>query len=196
MIRALLAAGVALLGAASASAQTLVPIHLTGDPDTRINYVILADGFTAGEMDAFRTAADGFRDFLLGGAPYVRYADHFNVYRLEIASNESGVSRPGAPVDTALGSELGCFNIDRLLCADNARANAALQAADPTISFHIRLIVANTQDYGGGGGFYATTTLNQFAPSVFQHEIGHSFANLKVQRLQCLKLFYEKVTPI
>lgn len=178
MIRALLATGVALLGAASASAQTLVPIHLTGDPDTRINYVILADGFTAGEMDAFRTAADGFRDFLLGGAPYVRYADHFNVYRLEIASNESGVSRPGAPVDTALRLELGCFNIDRLLCADNARANAALQAADPTINFHVRLIVANTTDYGGGGGFYATTTLHPAAPSVFQHEIGHSFANL------------------
>lgn len=178
MIRTLLAAGAALFGAASASAQTLVPIHLTGDPDTRINYVIMADGFTAAEMDAFRTAANGFRDFLLGGAPYVRYADHFNVYRLEIASNQSGVSRPGNTLDTALGSVLGCFNIDRLLCADNARANAALLAADPRINFHVRLIVANTQDYGGGGGFYATTTLHEAAPSVFQHEIGHSFANL------------------
>ncbi|HAQ35225.1 MAG: hypothetical protein CMF74_06460 [Maricaulis sp.] len=178
MIRSILAAAAAVMCAASASAQTLVPIHLTGDPDTRINYVIMADGFTAAEMDAFRTAANGFKDFLLGASPYVRYADHFNVYRLEINSNASGVSRPGAPVDTALGSELGCFNIARLLCANNQRANAALTAADPTITFHIRLIVANTTEYGGGGGFYATTTLNEHAPSVFQHEIGHSFASL------------------
>lgn len=178
MIRLLLTLAGLALTVPVASAQTLVPIHLTGDPDTRLNYVIMADGFTAAEMDAFRTSAETFKDLLLGSSPYVRYADYFNVYRLEIDSNESGVSRPGAPVDTALGSELGCFNIGRLLCADNNRANAALAAADPDINFHIRLVVVNTTDYGGGGGFYATTTLHPAAGSVFEHEIGHSFARL------------------
>ncbi|WP_421791013.1 M64 family metallopeptidase [Hyphobacterium sp.] len=179
MIRKLGLATAAVLGlSAAASAQTLVPIYMTGDPDSRINYVIMGDGFTTAEQDAFRAEADRFRDFLIGGAPYVRYGEHFNVYRLELVSNQSGVSRPGSPVDTALGLELGCFNIERLLCADNGRASAALQAAAPDINFHIRLIVANTATYGGGGGFFATTTLHPAAPSVFQHEIGHSFVSL------------------
>ncbi|WP_420433353.1 M64 family metallopeptidase [Hyphobacterium sp.] len=183
MIRALLIGVFSLVGfGATAFAQiaphTLVPVFVTGDPDTRINYVIMADGFTAAEQEAFRAQADNFRDFLLGGSPYVRYADHFNVYRLETISNESGVSRPGASVDTALNSEHGCFDIDRLICADSARAGAILAAAAPDINFHIRLIVVNTETYGGGGGYYATTSLHSAAPSVFQHEIGHSFVSL------------------
>lgn len=183
MTRSLLIAALCVFGfAAAASAQiaphTLVPLYVTGDPDTRINYVIMADGFTAAEQEAFRTQADNFRDFLLGGSPYVRYADHFNVYRLETISNESGVRQPGVNVDTALNSELGCFDVDRLICADTARAGAILAAAAPDISFHIRLIVVNTQTYGGGGGYYATTSLHSAAPSVFQHEIGHSFVSL------------------
>ncbi|MEE2567011.1 M64 family metallopeptidase [Hyphobacterium marinum] len=178
MIRALASLAALALAVPAASAQTLVPIHLTGDPDTRINYVIMADGFTAGEMDSFRTAADTFRDLLLGSSPYVRYADYINVYRLELVSNESGVSTPSTTVDTVLRSVLGCFSIDRLLCADNARGSAALTAADPDINFHIRLIVANSQTYGGGGGYFATTTLHPAAGSVFEHEIGHSYASL------------------
>mgnify|MGYP003647536332 CR=1 FL=1 len=178
MIRALTALTALLCWTPAALAQTLVPIHLTGDPDTRINYVIMADGFTAGEMDAFRTAADTFSNLLLGASPYVRYADYINVYRLELVSNESGVSSPTVPVDTALRSVLGCFGTDRLLCGDNALGSAALLAAAPDINFHIRLIVANTQTYGGGGGFFATTTLHPAAGSVFEHEIGHSFASL------------------
>lgn len=171
-------ASLPMSAAAQVAPHTLVPIYSTGDPDSRINYVIMADGFAAAEQDAFRTAADGFRDFLIGGSPYVRYGEHFNVYRLETISNESGVSTPGNPVDTALRSELGCFDIDRLLCANSQRAGDMLAAAAPDINFHIRLIVVNSQQYGGGGGFYATTTLNAAAPSVFQHEIGHSFVSL------------------
>ena len=180
--RTMFAALSAFLFAALASAQiaphTLVPIHITGDPDTRINYVIIADGFTAGEQQAFRDAATTFKDLLLGSSPYVRYADYFNVYRLETISNESGVSTPGNVVDTAVRSEHGCFSIDRLICANDQRASALLAAAAPDINFHIRLIVANTQVYGGGGGFYATTSLHAAAGQVFQHEIGHSYVSL------------------
>ncbi|MCW5724184.1 MAG: hypothetical protein KIS81_04415 [Maricaulaceae bacterium] len=177
-MKAFLAAlGAAIVFCGAAGAQTLTPIYLTGDPETRINYVIMADGFTADEMDAFAEAAEYFRDLLLGSSPYVRYLRHFNIYRMDLVSNESGVSRPGNPRDTALRSELGCFGIDRLLCANGSRAGQAL-AAFPYIRFDIRLIVVNTTDYGGGGGFYATTTLHPAAPSVFQHEIGHSFAFL------------------
>jgi len=165
------------LASAQVAPHTLVPIHITGDPDTRINYVIIADGFTAGEQQAFRDAATTFKDLLLGSSPYVRYADYFNVYRLETISNESGVSTPGNVVDTAVRSEQGCFGIDRLICANDQRASALLAAASD-INFHIRLIVANTQTYGGGGGFYATTSLHAAAGQVFQHEIGHSYVSL------------------
>lgn len=179
MIRQLSLALLVAFGLSTAAqSQTLVPIYMTGDPDARINYVIMGDGFTAAEMDTFRTEANRFRDFLIGGSPYVRYGEHFNVYRLDMPSNESGISQPGNPRDTALQSELGCFDIDRLLCANTGVANAALAAAAPDIDFHIRLIVANTPIYGGGGGFFATTTLHPAAPSVFLHEIGHSFASL------------------
>ena len=173
------AAGLCLVWcAAPAGAQTLVPLRITGDPETRINYVILADGFTEAELDEFAGHAEEFMNLLLGSSPYVRYADFFNVYRIDIASNESGVSTPGNPVDTALGSELGCFNIGRLLCANGSLAQAALDAAAPDLRADIRLIVVNSDTYGGGGGYWATTTVNQFSGEVFEHEIGHSFALL------------------
>ena len=94
------AAAVAIVAAASpgvAGAQTpgdatVVPIQITGPPAERLNLVILADGYTAGEQQEFRDDVERNLNVQWSIEPFRSYRHYFNVYRLEIVSQDSGIS--------------------------------------------------------------------------------------------------------
>ncbi|QVQ52338.1 peptidase M64 [Spiractinospora alimapuensis] len=72
-------------------AGRLVPLRETGDPDDRLNLVILGDGYTAQEMPRFREEAELHLNVQWSIEPFRSYRDYFNVYLLETPSEESGV---------------------------------------------------------------------------------------------------------
>ena len=91
------AALVAALGAPTASAQepgsaTVVPIQITGPPSERLNLVIMGDGYQADEMDKFRADVDRNLNVQWSIEPFRSYRHYFNIYRLEIVSQDSGIS--------------------------------------------------------------------------------------------------------
>jgi hypothetical protein len=85
------------LGAQTANAQepgsaTVVPIQITGPPSERLNLVIMGDGYQAQELDEFRADVDRNLNVQWSIEPFRSYRHYFNVYRLEIVSQDSGIS--------------------------------------------------------------------------------------------------------
>jgi hypothetical protein len=94
---AIAAAAVAAFAPGVAHAQepgsaTVVPIQITGPPAERLNLVILADGYTASEQQKFRDDVERNLNVQWSIEPFRSYRHYFNVYRLEIVSQDSGIS--------------------------------------------------------------------------------------------------------
>ena len=74
---------------------------------------VLADGFTADELDKFEVLAKSAVDYLFSVEPYKTYKDYFTVYLCRVPSNESGAGITDGnetiitPVDNAFGSRWG-----------------------------------------------------------------------------------------
>lgn len=151
-----------------------------GDSKKAIDVVIVAEGYTKAEADVFYADAQTACDELLRYEPFVGYKDRFNVTAVALASEESGVSIPHAGVwrKTALSSSFDTFYSDRYLTTLRLKQ---LNDALAGIPYEHIIILANTDNYGGGG-IYNSYTLTAAHHRMFKpvtvHEFGHSFAGL------------------
>lgn len=162
-----------------------------GSDAQRINYVILSDGYTSGQLPTFITNATSISTQIFNKTPFKEYSGFFNVYAIEVPSNESGADHPGTAtdvtepvaghpvidVDNYFGSTFDYGNIHRLLVPVNSAAVNSVVATNYPGADQV-VILANSTYYGGSGGTYATSSLNVAAAEVTIHEIGHSFASL------------------
>lgn len=155
-------------------------LHEADDKEKCINIAILAEGYKAEDMPAFREAAKVTVDQFFRHTPFDRYKDRFSIVAIETVSEDSGVSVPRRTVwkDTAFGSHFDTFYSDRYLTTGNV---FDIHDAIAGIPYAHIVILANTDVYGGGGIFNAytltTTGHPDFGPVVV-HEIGHSFGGL------------------
>ena len=105
----------------------------------------------------------------------------FNVHRVDVISNESGVDNDpqGTYRDTAMDMTFWCNNIQRLLCVDTT---LAWGFANNVSSVDAILAVANSSMYGGAGYSWAEigtfSGANASSTDVAIHEFGHSMGNL------------------
>ncbi len=154
----------------------------SGHPSNRIDLVIVGDGYTASELGLFAEHAQRGVDDLFSIMPFSEYAPLFNVHRVDVISNESGVD--GDPTqdverDSALDMSFWCGGTQRLLCANTL---AVRQAADNAPDWDQIFAVANSTTYGGAG--YTSQNIgtysggNSAAPQVAIHELGHSLGDL------------------
>ena len=149
-------------------------------PDKAIDVAILAEGYTTAEMDSFYRHAEIAVESILSYEPFKSMADRFNFVAVASPSEDSGVSVPrtGDWKRTAFGSHFSTFHSDRYLTTDQLdRVHNALIG----IPYEHIIILANTEEYGGGG-IYNSYTLTaarhkMFLPVVV-HEFGHSFGGL------------------
>lgn len=155
---------------------------LTPGADSRkaIDVAIVAEGYTKAEAETFYDDAQAACAQILKYAPFSICADRFNFTAVALESAESGVSIPHDNVwcATALSSSFDTFYSQRYLTTLRLkRLNDALAG----IPYEHIIILANTDNYGGGG-VYNSYTLSaahnvKFLP-VTVHEFGHSFAGL------------------
>lgn len=151
-------------------------------PDTEnlIDVAIVAEGYTADEMDKFLLDAEEAIESLWAHEPFSSMRDRFNFVAVCLPSAESGVSVPreGGWKDTAVKSQFDTFYSDRYLTTLKL---FSLHDALAGIPYEHLVILANTKTYGGGGIYnsYTLTTAGHpgFRPVVV-HEFGHSFAGL------------------
>jgi hypothetical protein len=159
--------------------EGVTPLHVSGPSENRFDIVIVGDGYTQGELGLFHEHAASKWETIKVTEPFATYADYFNVWTVDVVSNESGVDNdplPGTMRDTALDMQFWCNGTERLLCMNNTKAQQFTQLAPEADQV---LGLANSTKYGGAGGTYATSSGgNSKAGQITVHELGHSIGNL------------------
>ena len=191
MILAIMSAGMCLLlFTASLHAEIFLvnEVLITGPRDERVNVVFLAEGYMADEFGQFELDVQEVLNDLFTTRPYMEYQNYFNVYAIEVVSQQSGTDHPATADDcppempsfhanTYFNSTFDYYGIHRLLVAKNEQAVYEV-LEDNLPEWDVAFIVVNTEYYGGSGGVFATFSMDPAAPEIALHEMGHAFADL------------------
>jgi len=158
----------------------IIESHISGDPHSKVDVVILGDGYTKDEIDKFEKDINHFTEVFFSLEPYTSMKDYFNIYGVLNPSEESGIDEPRAEIfkETSLNSTFNSMGSERYLLTESVHTVYNVASAVP---FDAIFIMANHKRYGGGGiyNFYSTFTSDtQFRDYVFLHEFGHSFTGL------------------
>jgi hypothetical protein len=145
----------------------------SGDPEDKIDLVILGDAYLLEDTTLFLTHCANHINYTFNRVPFSHYSERFNIYAITTISNERGADHPeyGLYKDTYYNSEYW----GRLLTADMQIAWGVIQEHCPQ-GEQIWMLVYDA-NYGGSGGereaisYYASTR-------VLAHEFGHSFGRL------------------
>ena len=160
--------------------EEVIAIHESGDPNEKLDLVLLGDGYTAEEMDKFVSDAKRVTGYLLSVEPYKSRKDDINVWAVKTPSQESGISRPHPEIHkrTALSAHYSSFDSERYVLSYDNKTIRNVASAAP---YEFTSILINEQTYGGGGIYklYTTNAVdNKFAKYLMIHEMGHHLADL------------------
>jgi hypothetical protein len=164
----------------AAYADNVVPIQVNGDSATKVDLLLLGDGYTIEEQDDFVRKARELTELLFATSPFRERRSDFNIWALAPASAESGVSRPSTGIyrDSPIGATYDAFRSERYVLTNDNREWRRIASSTP---YDFVEILTNSEVYGGGGiyGLFSTAAANNdWAPYVFVHEFGHHFAGL------------------
>ncbi len=162
------------------SPGALIEIQKMGEPSTRVDFLILGDGYTAAERGKFEKDARRLTELLFATSPFKERRADFNVWALCPASEESGISRPSTGVHrrSRVGATYDAFGSERYVLTFENRSFRDVASFAP---YEFVEVLTNTRTYGGGGifGLYSTVAADSlWAPYIFVHEFGHHFAGL------------------
>jgi IgA peptidase M64/VCBS repeat protein len=183
------ACGLAAAASSTAGAQTTTELLRSGPNGSKLNIVIIGDGFTAANQAAFNTFVDnmvirGVFDELRDGV-YREVMNAFNLFRINVNSAQSGITlvdSTGAvttTVNTFLGYRFsGRWNRCWMEPGPNSNTilTNTLNAQVPGWTY--AFIILNTASFGGcrRGNQLAVTVGGTW--TVAAHEMGHMVGNL------------------
>ena len=158
--------------------EHVVAIHKSGDPATKVDLLLMGDGYTAEEQDGFIAKAVELTEILFSTSPFKERKDDFNVWAIAPPAAESGVSRPSTNTfrDSPIGATYDAFRSERYVLTFDNKSMRRIASSAP---YDFIEILTNSEVYGGGGiyGLYSTAAANsEWAPYLFVHEFGHHFA--------------------
>lgn len=151
-----------------------------GEPEKKVDLVILAEGYTEAEKQKFEDDCQRVTSYLFDEEPFKSEKNSFNVKAAFTPSVESGTDIPGENVykNTFFNSTFYTFDLPRYLTTSDMKT---IYDAAATVPYDQIYILVNTKRYGGGG-FYNFLTVcsadNELTREVFVHEFGHGFAGL------------------
>lgn len=151
-----------------------------GDPHTKVDLAILAEGYTTAEEAKMKSDFERFMGIFFGQEPYKTLKAKFNVRGVWRPSEDSGISEPDRGVfkRTAVGCTFYSLGSERYVLTEENRAVRDIAGCIP---YDVVMIMLNTPRYGGGGIYNLYTTFtadNQWHEYVFLHEFGHGFGGL------------------
>ncbi|HLG13352.1 MAG TPA: IgA Peptidase M64 [Blastocatellia bacterium] len=158
----------------------LIELEKNGDPASKVDFLILGDGYTAAEVKKFEKDARRLMEILFATSPYKERRKDFNVWALCPPAAESGISRPSTGIHrrSPVGATYDAFGSERYVLTFDNRLFRDVASFAP---YDFVEILVNNQTYGGGGifGLYSTVAADSlWAPYIFVHEFGHHFAGL------------------
>ncbi|MBN1558777.1 peptidase M64, partial [candidate division KSB1 bacterium] len=152
----------------------------------KVDLLIIGDGYTRKEQKKFRQDVKRYTDVLFASPPFSDRKRDFNVWTIEVVSEDSGIDQPRKNIwkDNALGATFNFFDIERyVLTGENRR----MRDIASVLPYDTIVILFNAARYGGGGIYnsfatcYAGRAENSpdwWSDYVFVHEFGHSFSGL------------------
>jgi hypothetical protein len=149
-----------------------------GPAEIRWNLVLLGDGYRQAELGNFALHAQEFSDKLFATAPFDALRTAINVFRVDVASTDSGADDPvgcGGPgtfARTYFDASFCHDGVERLLEIDDG---AVLQVASTQVpQWAMVLVIVNSATYGGSGGQVAVFSRGTQANEIALHEMGHT----------------------
>jgi len=157
------------------------PLHqiwFSGDPETHVDLVFLAEGYREKEIEAFLDDVNRLTDSLFMVDPFNELKDRFNIWAVASPSKDSGTDVPGESVykNTLMNFSYYTFDLPRYLTSTDIRSIRDVAASAPYD--HI-VVLINSERYGGGGiyqSYTAATSDHALSARVLIHELGHGFA--------------------
>ena len=151
-----------------------------GSVKNPIQVAILAEGYTAPQLGQFYVDAEKAMKSIFAHEPFKSKKEAFNFVAVGSISEDTGVSIPrqGKWRNTIFKSHFDTFYSDRYLTTRNVKA---IHDALAGIPYEHIIILANTDEYGGGGiynSYTLTTAHHEDFEAVVVHEFGHSFGGL------------------
>ncbi len=167
-------------GASDDGAGPLIALQDSGDPGSKLDLLILGDGYTAAERGKFERDARRLLDTFFSTSPFKERRGDINVWGLVPAAAESGISRPSQHIyrRSPIGATYDAFGTERYVLTFENRRFREIAAHAP---YDVVEILTNSSTYGGGGIFnlYSTVAADSvWAPYIFIHEFGHHLAGL------------------
>ena len=155
-------------------------VMVNGSPESKVDIVILPEGYTADEMPQFQQDCQNLVDVFAQNEPFYSHINDFNFRAVLAPSEESGIDIPASHiwVRTILNAHFYTFYIDRYCTTRNFFSVKDVASNAPYDQIYI---LVNSSEYGGGGfyNFYSMSTAgNMSSSSVIVHEFGHAFAGL------------------
>jgi hypothetical protein len=163
-----------------AAGDWIYEAQVTGDPHNKVDFVFVAEGYTAEDRDKFKADVDRMAAFLFTVEPYKAMKDRFNIRAVFRPSPERGMDEPRQRVykKTMLDASFNAFDLDRYMLIEDDHAMHAIAGQVP---YDAIIVLVNSKRYGGGSiclDYCVTTVDHPRSPEVFVHELGHSFAYL------------------
>jgi len=163
-----------------ASGDAVFEVQLTGDPHGKVDFVVIAEGYTAAEKDKFKSDLDRMTQYLFSVEPYKGRKDRFNIRGVFRPSPEQAMDEPRQRIykKTILNASFNAFDLDRYMLIEDDHRMHEIAGQVP---YDAIIVLVNSKRYGGGsiGLDYCVTTVDHpTSPQVFIHELGHSFAYL------------------
>lgn len=151
-----------------------------GPAASKVDLVILGDGYTVAEMTKFRNDASRLSGYLMNTEPFRSRKNDFNIRAIETPAELSGVNKPHHHVfrRNPLGVSYSSFDSERYALTYD---NKTVRDVASQVPYDIMVIIVNERTYGGGGIYNLYTTVsadNKFAEYIMVHEMGHHLAAL------------------
>ena len=161
-----------------AAGDLVFDVLASGDPHDKVDFVFLAEGYTAEDRDKFKADVARMTDFMFGIEPYKSAKGRFNVRGVFRPSPERAMDEPrqNAYRQTVLDASFNAFDLDRYMLIEQDHRMHRMAAQAP---YDAIIVLVNSKRYGGGSialDYCVSTVDNERSRQVFVHELAHSFA--------------------
>ena len=106
------------------SPGALMELQKMGDSATKVDLLVLGDGYTVAERPKFEKDAGRFVEAIFSTSPFLEHRSDFNVWGLCPPAEESGVSRPSSGIyrRSPVGASYDTFGTERYVLTTENRA--------------------------------------------------------------------------
>lgn len=151
-----------------------------GATTSKYDIVFIGDGFTTSEQALFNQKVDEAVEALRNLTPYRDAMCSFNVWRVNVISQESGVDKPaqGITRNTALDCRYGNPPAEAERCIRSDSPAKCYEAAGYAPAYDAVFVLVNDTQWGGCAGGLVFSSISPNFHQIITHELGHKVGGL------------------